>query len=50
MIVIKLKLGKFNSTYRSKKSKRSEAVLDLLTLIHTKFKTFKFEILEVAEV
>jgi hypothetical protein len=49
MFVIKLKLGKFNSTFYSKKPDKYSATWELICVLNNKFKGTAYKILEIFE-
>lgn len=47
MYIIKLKFGKYNSTFYSKKEKEEDALGDLLTILAKKFEGTIFKIITI---
>lgn len=49
MYIIKLKFGKYNSTFYSKREKEVDALGDLLTILAKKFEGISFKINEIIQ-
>lgn len=47
MYIIKLKFGKYNSTFYSKREKENDAIKDLLAILAKKFENTPFKILTI---